>query len=173
MRRQAGFTLVESLIAFGIAMVVITIVLSSVICTYHTFSSLTNYVQYNSQARIAMDKMSRDIRQAAALTNCTATSLAFTNTDGTLLSYQYNAGAQTLTYTNQGSNQGGILLKYCTACTFYAFLNSPVSGSCMLFTNTTSASGGKIIQVNWTCCLTNVSVTNSSMMESTRIVMRN
>ena len=91
MRPQSGFTLIESLIAASLALVVITSLLAATIFIHRTFVGIGNYVQLDRQTRAAMDRMSRDIRQSAALTNGTSTSLSFTNIDGSLLQYQYDA----------------------------------------------------------------------------------
>jgi prepilin-type N-terminal cleavage/methylation domain-containing protein len=173
MRSQSGFTLIESIITVSIVMVAMAGVLSASVFSYRTFASINNYAQLNRQTRMAMDKMSRDVRQTAALTNGTSASLDFTNFDGSRLQYQYNTNAQTLTYSNAATGEGGTLLKNCVSCTFSMFQFDPVPGSCMLFTNTTTASNCKVVEVNWTCRTTNVLSVNSDMMETARIVLRN
>jgi Tfp pilus assembly protein PilW len=173
MRSQSGFTLLESLITVSIVMVAMASVLSASVFSYRTFASINNYAQLNRQTRTAMDKMSRDIRQTAALACGTSTSLTFTNIDGSQLQYQYNPSAQTLTYSNAATGEGGALLQKCVSCTFSLFQFDPVPGSCMLFTNTTTTSNCKVIEVNWICRTTNSLSVNSDMMETTRIVLRN
>jgi Tfp pilus assembly protein PilW len=170
---QSGFTLIECLIAASLTLVVVASILSTVIFTFRTFVGIGNYAQINCQTRMAMDKMSRDIRQSAALTSGTSTSLIFTNFNGSQLQYQYNPSAQTLTYSNAATGEGGTLLKNCVSCTFSLFQFNPVPGSCMLFTNATTSSNCKVVEVNWICRITNNLSVNSEMMETTRIVLRN
>ena len=43
----------------------------------------------------------------------------------------------------------------------------------MLFTNATTTSNCKVVEVNWICRKTNNLSANSDMMETTRIVLRN
>ncbi|HEX9047346.1 MAG TPA: prepilin-type N-terminal cleavage/methylation domain-containing protein [Verrucomicrobiae bacterium] len=173
MRRQAGFTLIEVMFSLAIVVVVSVGALSMLVFTSRTFAGIGNYVQINTQSREAMDLMSRDIRQAAALTNATSTSLTFTNTDGSLLQYQYDPASHVLYYTNGATGQSGTLLKNCFECTFSLLQSSPVPGSCMLFTNTAVPANCKAIVLNWICRTTNVLSVNSEAMETTRIVLRN
>jgi len=173
MRHQSGFTLIESLITVALVMMVTTMIITVTIFTYHTFGGIGNYIQHDHQTREAMDKMSRDIRQSAALLSGTSTSLNFTNTDGSPLQYLYDPNARTLTYSNATTREGGILLQDCVSCTFSLFQFNPVSGSCMLFANSTTSSNCKVVEMNWICRTTNSLSVNSDMMETMRIVLRN
>src|SRR5437016_12279501 len=90
---RAGFTLPEFLVVSGLASVVLLAVLSLSFFSSRSFAAIANYVGLDQQSRLALDKMSRDIRQAGGLTNYTATSLAFTNPDGSALNFAYNPNA--------------------------------------------------------------------------------
>lgn len=172
-RRQSGFTLVEILITVSIILVGLAMVFSTAIFAGRAFAGMGNYIQFNRQSREAMNKMSRDIRQSAALTSATGTSLGFTNVDGSVLQYEYDPESQTLSYTNGSTREGGTLLKKCVSCTFSLLPGTPIPGSCMLVTNTTSIDLCRIIEVNWACRMTNVLSINTETMETSRIVLRN
>ena len=173
MRPQNGFTLIESLVMVSLALMTLTALLTTSVYTYRAFAGIGNYTQLNRQTRSAMAKITRDVRQAAALTSGSATNLSFTNLDGSLLKYQYDPSSQTLVYTNAGAGEGGTLLQCCISCQFSLFQFNPASGTCMLFTNATTASNCKVVELNWICRKTNLLSMNSEMMETARIVLRN
>jgi prepilin-type N-terminal cleavage/methylation domain-containing protein len=172
MRHHSGFTLVESLITVSIVSVVVAVVVAATICTQRTFAGINHYLQLDCQSREAINQMARDIRQSVALTNSTSTSLSFTNLDGSLLQYVYDPNAQTLTYTNAGTQQGGTLLNYCAYCAFSLFRSAPVADSCMQL-NSATAANCKVIEMNWICQNTNGAALNSAAMETSRFVIRN
>ena len=163
----------ESMVALGISVLCMAAVMTTFVIIYRGFTGIANYADLNRQSRIALDKMTRDIRQTGALTNGTATKLAFTNIDGNLLQYTYDPAARTLSSSNFSNGEKGILLTNCTSCVFSMFLYDPVPSTTMTFTNTALPSNSKVIVLTWKCCKTNLFSTDTELVETAKIVLRN
>ena len=89
-RARRAFTLVEMLFTLGVATVVLAGVLAFLAFSNRSFASLTNYLDLDQQTQLALDKMSREIRQAANLTSFNSTNLTLTANNGGTLSYTYD-----------------------------------------------------------------------------------
>jgi len=170
---QQAFTLMELLIAATISVFLLGTIIVSFVVMSRSFNALANYTDLDKQSRNTFDLMARDIRQTGHLTNWTSTNLAFTNLDGGVLSYTYQASAKILTYTNGSLGQSGVLLSNCTSLTFSIFQRTPTNGSFSFYTasNAVSAKG---ILINFSCLRTNyLGLTDSEATETATIVMRN
>src|SRR4051794_29082017 len=96
---QSAFTAVELLIASAIGAVVLTAFMLVFWFSNRTFASLTNYMDLDQSTQIALDKMSREIRQVNSLTAYTSNRLTFQDYDGLTLQYTYDPSARKLTRT--------------------------------------------------------------------------
>jgi len=129
-RDDAGFTLVEMLIAMLLFSILIAIVGTAVAGASKASSSNRQYNDINAEARTALNRMTRELRQAQAIVAATnpygssatsynaaqPTSLTFDvdfNGDGVIqpdnadpeeLTYTYNPSAQRLTLTAAGQS---------------------------------------------------------------------
>ncbi|MDB6019064.1 MAG: hypothetical protein JWR19_3553 [Pedosphaera sp.] len=178
---RAGWTLAEMLVAVGLG----TLILASVGAVYmfmaRTLDATANYAELDRQSRNALDYMSQDIRQCGGLTNFDANNLWFTNQDGSLLRYTFDANAQTLSYTNVLKTNGGVLLKGCVFWKTTEFMRTPVPGTTMTFasppTNFNSAAQAavtKVIVIDWVCKKTNyITLTDSESVQTAKVVLRN
>jgi type II secretory pathway component PulJ len=172
---QAAFTLPELYVSSALGTLVLISMSAVFLFMNRSLNGAANYEELNRQSRQALDLMSRDIRQAACLTNFTPTSLTFTNQDGTLLNYTWD-GSNYLTYTNGTLGQGGIILSNCLSLKFDIYLHTPVLGTTMTFApaGATNCMLAKVIVVNWICCRTNYSIqTDSESVQTAKIVLRN
>src|SRR6266516_3469363 len=118
-RRRAAFTLVELMVMSGVALVVLAAVLSFLAFSNRSFASLTNYLDLDQKTQMAMDKMSREIRQVNRLTAYSSTSLTFEDFDGGALSYTYDPNQQLLTRIKGGTSE--TLLTGCDSLQFSIF----------------------------------------------------
>src|SRR5882762_6344090 len=103
--RRAAFTLVEVLVATGVAGVVMLVILFFAYFSNRSFASLTNYMDLDQRTQSALDKMSQQIRQVNSLTAFSSTNLTFQDYDGGTLQYAYDAQNQTLTRTKSGATE--------------------------------------------------------------------
>jgi Tfp pilus assembly protein PilW len=172
-RSQRAFTLVELLVATSVSVFVLGTLMVSFVVMSRTFNAIGNYADLDRQSRNALDVMARDIRQTGGLTNWTSTNLAFTNLNGTVLSYSYITHSNLLTYTNGSTGQSGVLLSNCTSLTFNIFQRTPTNGP-ISFYSASNAISAKGILMNFTCLRTNyLGLTDSENVETASIVMRN
>ena len=68
-RSQAGGSLVEYLISMGIGTISVMLLGSLFLYCTRSFINVAHYVDLNTTSMHALDQMSRDIRQSAALTS--------------------------------------------------------------------------------------------------------
>jgi YD repeat-containing protein len=179
-KRRQGWTLLETLFAFGAALLVITPTMVAYFFMNRTLDATANYEELDRQSRSALDIITSDIREAGGLTNYSTNSLSFTNQDGSLLQFTWD-GANYLTYTNasttlSGCPRGGRLLKNCTYLAFDIYQRNPTSNTTMTFTPapSTNPALAKVVVMNWVCKRTNyMSLTDSESVQTAKVVMRN
>lgn len=172
-RKNSGFTLMEMTIAMSLGLLIMASMGSTFVLMNRSMDAMGNYEELDRQSRYALDTMSRDIRQAACLTNFSSTNLCFTNSDGTTLQYNWD-GTNYLTYTNGTSQQGGTLLKGCISLKFDVYTHTPSNGTTMTFWPTTTPALGKVIIINWICRRTNyTSLTDTESVQTAKVVLRN
>src|SRR5215831_9608067 len=108
---RAAFTLVETLVAAAIGVLLCAGVLSFWFYTSRSLVAMANYTDMDRQNQIALDTMTSQIRQVNQLssyvsaTNGTITSLTFQDYDNTPLTFAFSPSARTLTRTKSGVNK--------------------------------------------------------------------
>ena len=168
--RRLGLTLVEMLVAMGIGSIAMMSLASFSLYAGRSVVALANYADLESHSRMALDRMSQEIRQTRALTGFTSTSLTFTNSDGTTLSYVYDPTAKTLARLKDGQRE--VLLDECNYLQFGIYQRNPIGGSYDVYP-TAMASTAKLIQVTWGCSRSILgSGVNSEVVQSSKIVIR-
>ena len=68
-RTEAGFTIVELMVASALALIVLLAVLTTFIVVMGSFKRAANYGQIHREGRWAVDLLSKDLRMAVDLTN--------------------------------------------------------------------------------------------------------
>jgi hypothetical protein len=139
--------------------------------TNRSFASLTNYLDLDQKTQVALDKMSREVRQVKKLTSFSSTNLTFQDYDLGTLQYVYDSGTQTLSRMKGGVSE--TLLTGCSSMQFAAFDRVP-NGGTYLPVSTTNPAVTKVIELTWNCSRTILGTTaNTESMQSARIVIRN
>ena len=169
-KRRSGFTLVEMMVTTGVGMTVLSAMATVFFFSNRSFSSLTNYLDLDQKTQIALDKMSREIRQVNMLTSYSTTNLVFQDYDSGTLQYVYNPSAQTLSRIKGSTNE--TLLTGCDSLTFSIFQRTPNTNSFQPIP-TTIATNAKVIELTWNCSRTILgSKANNESMQSAMIVIR-
>jgi prepilin-type N-terminal cleavage/methylation domain-containing protein len=169
---QAGMTLVEFMVASAITSLLGLGVASLLFYSGRSFAAIANYVELDHSSRMALDRMSREIRQANRLTAFTSTSLTFEDADGGQLSYTYNTTAKTLTRTKDGVADSSPLLEECDFLQFSIFQRNSVGGTYDQYAAAT-ASTCKLVQLNWVCSRKIFGIPkNTESVQSAKIVIR-
>ena len=168
----SGFTLVELMVAVGVAMLVLTAMAMVFVTSARSFATMGNYVSMNSSSRNALDRLTREIRRSGDLTDFFSTPTearlqfrSFGATNSYVL-YQWDADSRQLTERRTGSTETNVLLTGCDELTFAMYKNS--------FTPTTDVTAGKAISVSWNCSRTILGKkTTTEPIQQALIVIRN
>jgi Tfp pilus assembly protein PilW len=170
-RPVAAFTLLEVMIASALALVAMAAVGSFSWFSSRSFVAMTNYVELDQNSQFALDKMSREIRQAHRLDTYSPTSLTFVDAENNPLTFTYDADARTLSRVSGG--QTNILLTGCDFLQFSKYQHTAISNTFDAYepayvTNT------KMIQVSWVCSRKILGAkVNTESVQSAKIALRN
>jgi Tfp pilus assembly protein PilW len=168
--RQRGLTLVQVMVGTAIGSVVLAAVASLSIFAGRSFAALGNYSDLDAQSRKALDRMTREIRQASRLKSSSTNQLIFVDADGADLSYVYDPGARTLTRVKGG--QAEVFLKECDQLEFSIYQRNPINGSYDVYP-TASAATCKLVQLTWVCSRTILGARmNTESVQSAKVVIR-
>src|SRR6266567_3337807 len=126
-RREAAFTLIEAIIAAGTGLVLASAILTLAWFSSRSFVSMTNYTDMNQLSRLALDKMSKDIRQMRQLTSFSSNSVALQDSSGNAIGFVYDPNLRTLVKTNGG--QTTTYLTECDNLQFWIYQHTPKSNS--------------------------------------------
>lgn len=178
---DGGFTLVEVLVSIAVGLVVISSIMTLAIISAQNFAATANYVQMNDQSRNALDRISREIRNATALH-----AFSMSNPQYLILTNDHNVSSATITYTNEvllldrTGEPTMMLLTNCDSFSFQIFNRYPIVGTNITFALSTNVSGGldsqftKVINMSWKCSRTILgSKLNTEIVQTAQVVLRN
>ena len=168
--RQAAFTLVETMAMAAVGSIVLVAFLSLLFFSNRSFACLANYSDLDEKTEMAVDKMSREIRQVNQLTGYSSTNLTFEDYDGGTLQYVYNPATKVLIRSKGNASQ--TLLTGCTSLQFSIFQRSPCSNTFLPY-STSTVTNTKLIELTWNCSRTVMGArVNTESMQSAKIVIR-
>jgi type II secretory pathway pseudopilin PulG len=170
-RHRGAFTLIEVLVATGLAGVVVTVIAMLAYFTSRSFVAATNYSDMALLSRMALDNMSRTIRQARLVKACTTNSITLLDANGNTVQYTLNPATRSLVNVS-----GGVTNTYLTGCNslqFWIYQRTPISNSFTCY-NTATVTNAKLVQVTWSCSrkIFGANV-NNEVVESANICLRN
>ena len=173
LRRKAsarGFTIVEFLMAVAIAGVILSQTCLLWLYSSKCFAGQMGYADMDQKSQLALDTLSRSIRQCRALTNFTTTRVTFLDHDNKALTFAFDAGRLVRIKTGSAPK---ILLKDCTDGEFVMYQRTPIAGGFDYHPVTNSALC-KAVEVRWNGArkFSPTSPNASESMQSARIVMR-
>jgi len=168
---RRAFTLVEMMVSSGVGVIVLAAFMVFCWFSNRSFVSLTNYLELDQATQVALDQMSREIRQVNKVTACSSTNLTFQDYDGGTLQYAYDSSSGILSRTKWGTNVTS-LLTGCDSLQFSIFQRSPDTNSFQPVSTTTVANT-KVIELTWNCSRSIFgSKVNTESMQSAKIVIR-
>lgn len=176
LRARGGFTLMEGLVAMAIASVVMLALLTSYSMTTRGFAAAGNYSDMERDARVTMDNITRDIRQATGLVSFASSDITiavatnFSSSGGVTGSkdvrYFQGSGANSnLLYRVEGGSTNQ-MANNVSALTFIEYDRN-------LVTNGISPSDCKMLQVDLTLRKYTIDNPNTEQILSARVVLRN
>jgi hypothetical protein len=167
----SGFALIEAIIATGITTLLVLIICSFAIYSSHSFAALFNYVDLDDSNRNAMDRITRDVRQAARVKAWTTNSLTLVGGDNVDIEYVYTPTARTLTRRRVGQPTV-TLLEECDRLMFTLGQRNPVGGTFDIY-NPSSMDVVKVVNVSWQCSREILGRRqNTESVQTARIVIR-
>ena len=169
--KRLGMTLVESLMGVGVSSLVLTSLMFVFLTSNRSFIAIGNYVNLDQASRLAVEQMTRDIRNSQNLTSFATNQLVFTYSGTTNLTYLYDPAGRTLTSWKTGGGTNTLL----TGCDFFQFSmynNVPQPGGTL--SNTISVSSAKALSSAWRCSRKILGTkVNTENMQEALIVIRN
>ncbi len=174
-RRQAtytrAFSLLEVLVATGVAGLVVTVLALLAFFTSRSFVSATNYTNMALASRMALDNISRTIRQSRQVTAYSTNSITLLDANGNTVQYALNPATKGLINVT-----GGVTNTYLTGCNslqFWLYQRTPKSNSFSCYTPA-SITNAKLVQVTWSCSRQILGANvNNEVVESASICLRN
>ena len=167
---NCGFGLVEAVISIGITSLLLVVLASVSMLSGRTFVAFANYVDLDDSNRIAMDTLTRDLRECNRVISCSATQLSIEGANGFTITYSYDSSLRTMTRTQAGVSR--VLLKGCDRVGFNLGTRNPIA-STFGVVSTSDPSAAKVVDVNWNCSRTILGhKANTENVQTARIVIR-
>lgn len=166
-----GFTLVEMLVTMAIGLMVGAAIVLLYFYTSRSFMTLDNYVDMCESSRLALDKMSKDIRQSKQITAFGTNSISLLDVNGNALQFTYNPSAKTLIKTSGGVNT--TYLTNCDSLQFWIYQPTPTSNSLACY-SPAYVTNARVVQVTWRCSRQIMGkATTTESVESAQVALRN
>jgi hypothetical protein len=168
---RPGFVLSEMLVVMGVSTILILAIASLSMFSGRSFAAIFNYVDLDDANRVAMDQLSRDIRQANRVTSFSSTNLYLEDSDLSIIKYDYSTSARTLVRTRNTVVKK--VLAECDSLKFDVCQRNPVGGSYDVYPVATTIDTAKVIDVSWVCSRTLFGRReNTESVQTARIVIR-
>jgi hypothetical protein len=170
-----GFTLVEMMTSVGLGVVLLCVVAILFINGSMSFVAVANYQNLDAKSTVALDTISKEIRNATAVIATNSVSLTLTNASAaTFTKLTYNSTARTLVMTKTG--QAAVTnLTGCDSWSFALYNRVPTPSSTNItFTTAGSLAEIKLISMTWKCSRTVLgSRMNTESVQTAQVVLRN
>ena len=136
-----------------------------------SFVAMANYAELDQNSQLALDKMSREIRQAHRLTDYQPNSLTFLDADNKPLTFSYDADSRTLVRVRDGVTN--VLLSGCDQLQFSKYQHTAISNTFDAY-DPAYVTNTKLIQVSWVCSRKILGArVNTESVQSAKIALRN
>ena len=170
-RFYGAFTLIEVMVAAGLAGIVVTVVAMLAYFTSRSFVAATNYTDMALLSRMALDNMSRTIRQARKVTAYATNSITLLDANGNSIQYALNPATRSLVNVSGGATN--TYLNGCNSLQFWIYQRTPKSNSFTCY-DPAYVTNAKLVQVTWSCSrqIFGANV-NNEVVESASICLRN
>ena len=171
-RGRSGFTLIELMVAAGLSAVIATAIGLLAFFSSRSFVAMTNYTTLAKQSQLALDKMSKEIRQAKSLTAYATNSITLLDVNNSALRYTFDPGARTLVRVRGGVTN--LYLTNCDSMSFWVFQHTVISNTfqCYLPAYVTNS---RVVQMTWRCSIPILGMqkANTDNEQSAQIALRN
>lgn len=172
-KRTSGAALAEAMVGFCVVMLILFALFAFSMFSTRSFATMFNYVDLDDGNRIAMDTLTRDVRQCRRVIDCTASRLIMEDYNGGMLAYIYDPDARTLTRTNSPPVASSkVILRECDRLLFKIGQRNTTAGGYDVYAAATPATA-KVVNVSWLCSRTLFGrKENTESVQTARIVIR-
>jgi Tfp pilus assembly protein PilW len=169
-KRLSGSALIEAIMAIGITAMLVLTLFTFMFFSGKSFAALFNYVDLDDVNRVAMDTLTRDVRQSNKVTASTTNSLTLEDTDGSSIVYTFSPTTKTLTRNKNGANK--VILTECSRLNFNLGQRNTATGGYDVYPAATPATC-KVVNVSWMCSRSIYGrAENTESVQTARIVIR-
>lgn len=170
-RRRAGMSVAEFVVAMGISVIVLAALSSFALFHSRGFAATMHYVELDQASQNAINAMCRELRGMDRITNSSAIGITAVARDGTEIRYRYENRTRTLIRVAGGRTN--TLLTGCEIARFTVEQNStnPRTLDCLVATNDMDV---KAVTINFVC--SRAILGQSARMQTphtARVVLRN
>jgi Tfp pilus assembly protein PilW len=167
---QSGFALAEAMVSMCIVVLILLALFAFSMFSTRSFATMYNYVDLDDANRVAMDTLTRDVRQAKCVIECATNKLILVDGNDLILGYVYDSNARTLRRTNVAGSK--VYLKQCDRLNFQIGQRNTTNGGYGVYTAATPATA-KVVNVSWLCSRTLFGrKENTESVQTARIVIR-
>jgi type II secretory pathway pseudopilin PulG len=159
------------MVATGLAGIVATVLAMLALFSSRSFVAATNYTDMALASRMALDNMSRAIRQAREVTAYATNSISLLDENGNIIQYTLNPATGALIGVRGGTTN--TYLTGCNALNFWIYQRTPKSNTFGCYTPA-YLTNAKLVQVTWSCSRQILGAkVNNEVVESASICLRN
>ena len=167
--RTAGAGLAEYTIAMGVGALVLAALAFLSQSGAKNFAITGNYVELDQASRLALNTMSREIRQATRVLSCLTNEITF-QSGTTSFRYQYNQASRNLARVQNGVTR--TLLRDCDYARFDLFQRNATNGTYDYYP-TADTNSCKVVQLTWVCSKTLAGAPRqTTVQQSAKVVIR-
>jgi prepilin-type N-terminal cleavage/methylation domain-containing protein len=168
---SAGFTLVELMVAITLGLLVLSALAIFSLYSAKSFAALDSYNELGGASQLALDKLSREIRQANSVTAYNTNSITILDSSGKKIKFIYNSANRTLGRVSQGITN--VYLTNCDSLQFSIYQHTPISNSFDCY-DTAVLANARLVQVTWNCSESILSTRHTTeSVQSAKIAIRN
>jgi len=170
-RTEAGWTLVETLVAAALGSVVMLAAYTVFFYSNRSFAALINHVELERSNGHALDLLTQQIRQANQLIDYSPTSLTLEDYDGQTLQFVYDPLQRTLSRIKHGEGTT-VYLADCDSLQFQIYKRTVQPGTLDVAT-TADDNTGNAIAVTWGSSRSILGTSlNTESVQSAKVVIR-
>jgi Tfp pilus assembly protein PilW len=181
---RGGWTLVEVAVATAVGLIILAAFVAISLSINASMVAVGNYSDLDKDSRQTLDRLSRDIRNAASVSVASRSNLlTLTNTfSGTnLITYQWDGNSnvtRTLTKVIGGATAAGtpeVMLTDCDFLAFHYFIRKPAANlEFISITNCATTNEIKLVSVSWRCSRSVLgSKLNTESVQTANVAVRN
>lgn len=179
LRANSGMTLAELMVASAIGVIILAVVGALSVYALRSFAAISNYTDLDAKSRIALDQISRELRECTTLqgydVNLPAPYLLFTNaTDHVTVRITWDSVARTLT-TARSDRPVITNLTECDVWKYELFQQTPVPNKTNVFYAFTGGTTRcKLVNMSWRCSRVMLGKKwQTESVQTAKIVLRN